>query len=63
MNNVFWAWKCVLLTKKKLNTKSSTEAKIEGNSEYVLFNGRIIMVMEAQGYVVKKKSYIMIVKE
>ena len=55
-NNLSWAGKYVFWSgKQKLNTKSSTESEIAGTSVYVPFNILIIMSVEAQGYVVKKK--------
>ena len=40
--------------KKNLNTKSSTEDKLKGTSEYVPFNVWRVMFLEAQVYEIKK---------
>ena len=41
-------------SKKNLNAKSLTEAKLIGNSEYVPNNVWMVVFLEAQGYEIKK---------
>ena len=41
-------------TKQKLNTKSSTEDKLVGVSDYLLYNIWIFLFVGAQGYDIKK---------
>ena len=41
-------------SKKKLNTKSSTEAKVVGVSDYIPYNIWICLFMGAQGYDIKQ---------
>ena len=41
-------------SKKNLNTKSSTEAKVVGVSDYIPYNIWICLFMRAQGYDIKQ---------
>ena len=41
-------------SKKKLNTKRSTEVEVVGVSEYLPFNLHLVMFLREQGYTVKE---------
>ena len=40
-------------SKQKINVKSSTEAELVGNSEYIPYNIWVVMFLEEQGYELK----------
>ena len=40
-------------SKQKLNVKSSTEAELVGNSDYIPYNLWLLLFMSAQGYEIK----------
>ena len=40
-------------SKQKLNVKSSTEAELVGNSDYIPYNLWLLMFMSMQGYTIK----------
>ena len=49
-------------SKKKINTKISTEAKVVGVSDYLPYNIWICLFMEAQGYDIKQNIFSRIIR-